>query len=122
MKNKDNILLEQAYQQVQQGTQQPQQAKDHGGEQTYDRSKHGNYTSIYIGFDSRGQLTKAISGVDYNKLAPDIKSKYMQLTDTGYVFDPIQKTGSKISQQNINTPIAKQVFDGLKKQFPNMSV
>jgi len=110
MRNKDTILLEQAYGQVQDVNQ------------TYNPSKHGNYTSIYIGFDNRGQITKTISGVDYNKLAPDIKSKYMQLTDRGYVFDPIQKTGSKISQQNIGTPMAKQIFDGLKKEFPNIGL
>lgn len=120
MKNKDIILLEDAYEQVQtkQLTPQTQDEQD----ETYNSQTNGNYTSIYLGFDDRGQVMKSIGGNDYNKLSPEIKTRYMQLTDKGYVFDVRTKMGSMLTKQNFVRPQSKQILDQLKHSFPEIKI
>ena len=109
MKNKDQILLESLYNKVIQ--EQSQQNK--------------GFTNIYLKLDKNGSVVKAVNGMDYQKLAPDLKDAYMQLTSDGNVYPLINGAvdntrGSKLTMKNFGTPLGKQILSNLTQSFPNL--
>lgn len=116
MRNKDTILLEQAYQKIQERNLVQE------NNETYNASKHGDYVSLYLGFDNRGQVARIKNGVDFNKLDPSIQSSYVQITDKGYAFDPRTKQGQKLLPAEFNTPAGKQILNNLKEMFPGIGL